>query len=83
MGIDSEEQGTPSQITSHVKFIKNKEVPALFLESNVDPRPMEAVWNRVLQSQVNYSLMRWEDQVKKGAPTRKCSAGTLRRSTKD
>lgn len=41
--IDTEEQGTPSQITSLVKFIKDKEVPALFLESNVDPRPMETV----------------------------------------
>lgn len=41
--IDTEEQGTPEQITSLVEFIKEKEVPVLFVESNVDPRPMETV----------------------------------------
>lgn len=41
--IDTEEQGTPEQITSLVELIKEKEVPALFVESNVDPRPMETV----------------------------------------
>ncbi|WP_054949309.1 metal ABC transporter substrate-binding protein [Numidum massiliense] len=41
--IDTEEQGTPEQITSLVKFIKEKKVPALFVESNVEPRPMETV----------------------------------------
>lgn len=41
--IDTEEQGTPEQITSLVKWIEEKNVPALFVESNVDPRPMETV----------------------------------------
>lgn len=43
--IDTEENGTPEQITSLVKFIKEKEVPALFVETNVDARPMETVSN--------------------------------------
>lgn len=37
---ETDGQGTPSQITSLVKFIKDKKVPALFLEP---PRPMETV----------------------------------------
>lgn len=41
--IDTDEQGTPEQITSLIKLIKEKQVPALFVESNVDPRPMETV----------------------------------------
>ncbi len=43
--IDTEENGTPEQITSLVKFIKEKEVPVLFVETNVDARPMETVSN--------------------------------------
>lgn len=41
--IDTDEQGTPIQITSLIKFVNDNEVPALFVESNVDPRPMETV----------------------------------------
>lgn len=41
--IDTDEQGTPSQIKSLVNFINENKVPALFVESNVDPRPMETV----------------------------------------
>lgn len=41
--IDTEENGTPEQITSLVKFIKKNGVPALFVETNVDTRPMETV----------------------------------------
>lgn len=41
--IDTDEQGTPEQITALVRLIKEKQVPALFVETNVDPRPMEAV----------------------------------------
>ncbi|WP_339165446.1 zinc ABC transporter substrate-binding protein [Siminovitchia sp. FSL H7-0308] len=41
--IDTEENGSPSQIKSLVQFIKEHNVPVLFLESNVDPRPMETV----------------------------------------
>lgn len=41
--IDTEENGTPEQISSLVEFIKEKDVPALFVETNVDTRPMETV----------------------------------------
>lgn len=41
--IDTEENGTPEQIKSLVEFVKEKKVKALFVESNVDKRPMETV----------------------------------------
>lgn len=41
--IDTEENGTPAQIKALVEFVKEKKVPALFVESNVDKRPMETV----------------------------------------
>ncbi len=41
--IDTEENGSPQQIKSLVEFIKGNSVPILFIESNVDPRPMETV----------------------------------------
>lgn len=41
--VDTEENGSPEQITSLLKFIEKNNVPVLFLESNVDPRPMETV----------------------------------------
>ncbi|KKE79597.1 MULTISPECIES: metal ABC transporter solute-binding protein, Zn/Mn family [Bacillaceae] len=41
--VDTEENGSPEQITSLIKFIDENNVPILFLESNVDPRPMETV----------------------------------------
>lgn len=41
--IDTEENGTPEQITSLVEFISENEPPVLFVESNVDTRPMETV----------------------------------------
>lgn len=41
--IDTEETGTPDQIKSAVKFVNNHDAPALFVESNVDSRPMETV----------------------------------------
>lgn len=41
--IDTEENGTPAQIKSLVEFIKENNVEALFVESNVDKRPMETV----------------------------------------
>lgn len=43
--IDTEENGSPEQLTSLIKFINENNVPLLFLESNVDSRPMEAVSN--------------------------------------
>ncbi len=41
--IDTEENGSPEQLTSLIEFINKNNVPILFLESNVDSRPMEAV----------------------------------------
>ncbi|WP_068672892.1 metal ABC transporter substrate-binding protein [Oceanobacillus sp. Castelsardo] len=41
--IDTEENGSPEQIKSLVSFLKEHNVPALFLETNVDSRPMETV----------------------------------------
>lgn len=43
--VDTEEGGTPEQITSLISFINEHNPPVLFLESNVDPRPMETVSN--------------------------------------
>lgn len=43
--IDTEENGSPTQIKNLVEFIKTHEVPVLFIESNVDARPMETVAN--------------------------------------
>src|SRR5699024_579242 len=43
--IDTEENGSPDQIKSLVEFIDKNEVPTLFVESNVDTRPMETVSN--------------------------------------
>ncbi|MEI3613850.1 metal ABC transporter solute-binding protein, Zn/Mn family [Pseudogracilibacillus sp. SO30301A] len=41
--VDTEENGSPEQIKSLLNFIEEHNVPILFLESNVDPRPMETV----------------------------------------
>lgn len=41
--IDTEENGSPEQITSLINFIKEENPPVLFLETNVDSRPMETV----------------------------------------
>ncbi|MDY0408844.1 metal ABC transporter substrate-binding protein [Virgibacillus soli] len=41
--VDTEENGSPQQIKELVSFLKEREVPILFLETNVDPRPMETV----------------------------------------
>lgn len=41
--IDTEEGGTPEQITSLITFIEENNPPVLFVESNVDTRPMETV----------------------------------------
>ncbi|WP_199173627.1 metal ABC transporter solute-binding protein, Zn/Mn family [Sporosarcina sp. P3] len=43
--IDTEENGSPKQIKELIGFIKEHKVPVLFVESNVDPRPMETVSN--------------------------------------
>lgn len=41
--VDTEENGTPEQIKSLISFIEENKVPILFVESNVDSRPMETV----------------------------------------
>lgn len=41
--IDTEENGTPAQIKNLVEFINENHVEALFVETNVDKRPMETV----------------------------------------
>lgn len=41
--LDTEENGSPEQITSLIEFIEEEKPPVLFLETNVDPRPMETV----------------------------------------
>lgn len=41
--IDTEENGTPEQIKNLVDKLRKLEPPVLFLESNVDPRPLETV----------------------------------------
>jgi len=41
--IDTEENGSPKQIKELVQYIKDHKVPVLFVESNVDTRPMETV----------------------------------------
>ncbi len=41
--IDTEENGSPKQIKELVEYLKENNVPVLFVESNVDTRPMETV----------------------------------------
>ena len=41
--IDTEETGSPEQIKQLIQFIKENKVPVLFVESNVDKRPMQMV----------------------------------------
>lgn len=42
-GINSENQGTPSQISAVVELIRTKSISVLFLETSIDPRSMEMV----------------------------------------
>ncbi|WP_099222682.1 metal ABC transporter substrate-binding protein [Listeria costaricensis] len=41
--INTEEEGTPGQITSLVEKLRATHVPSLFVESSVDERPMKSV----------------------------------------
>src|SRR5699024_855102 len=41
--IDTEENSSAEQIKSLVEYLKENEVPILYVESNVDERPMDTV----------------------------------------
>jgi len=41
--IDTEDNGNPRQIKSLLAFLKTHDVPVLFLETNVDKRPMKTI----------------------------------------
>ena len=41
--INTEEEGTPEQITKLVRQLRESKVPSLFVESSVDERPMKTV----------------------------------------
>lgn len=41
--IDTEENGSPEQVKALIHFVKTHNVPVLFIESNVDRRPMKTV----------------------------------------
>lgn len=41
--IDTDKNGTPEQIKKAIAFVNDNNPPVLFVESNVDRRPMEAV----------------------------------------
>ncbi|GAJ27256.1 manganese ABC transporter [Liquorilactobacillus sucicola DSM 21376 = JCM 15457] len=41
--INTEQEGTPDQLKKLVQKLKNSEVPALFVESSVDSRPMKTI----------------------------------------
>lgn len=41
--INSENQGSPEQVSKVVDFIRSKEDPVLFVETSIDPRSMETV----------------------------------------
>ena len=41
--INSENQGSPEQVSTVVDFIRSKEDPVLFVETSIDPRSMEMV----------------------------------------
>lgn len=41
--INSENQGSPEQVSKVVDYIRSKEDPVLFVETSIDPRSMESV----------------------------------------
>lgn len=41
--IDTDEQGTPTQMNTLISLVRTSGVPALFVESNVDQRPMQTI----------------------------------------
>ncbi len=43
--IDTDENGSPEQIKAAIRFVRENRPPVLFVESNVDHRPMKTVSN--------------------------------------
>ena len=43
--INTEEEGTPEQLKTLIDQLRESEVPALFLESSMNPKPMQSVSN--------------------------------------
>ncbi|MFS0728413.1 metal ABC transporter substrate-binding protein [Paenibacillus sp. 1P07SE] len=43
--INTDSQGTPEQMNSIINIIKNNDIPALFVETSVNPKTMETVSN--------------------------------------
>ncbi|WP_024796962.1 metal ABC transporter solute-binding protein, Zn/Mn family [Tomitella biformata] len=41
--IDTDEQGSPAQINALIALVQDRQPPALFVESNVDRRPMQTI----------------------------------------
>ena len=63
--IDTEETGSPEQIKALIGFIKQHNVPMLFVESNVDKRPMQMV-----SSETNIPISKkpiYSDEIEKQA----------------
>lgn len=75
--IDTEEVGTPKQIKSAVKFVKEHNPPALFVESNVDPRPMETVSN---ETGVDIADTLYSDELGKKGTEGETYLGFLKRN---
>ena len=65
--IDTDETGTPDQIQNAIQFVKENKPKVLFVESNVDTRPMETVSNET--GVPIYKTPIFSDEIgKKGEP---------------
>lgn len=65
--IDTDETGTPDQIQNAIRFVQENKPKVLFVESNVDTRPMETVSNETGVPIYNTPI--FSDEIgKKGEP---------------